>query len=99
MEQARLFYRLWADDYGLFLVRDDGRTREVAVSIEWEARESGTVNPEPPAALKREAVQILMNDLWSAGIRPSGQQNGEGVQKHLEDMRAIAFAKLNVEKP
>ena len=48
-------------------------------------------------------AQRLMDELWTAGLRPTQGKQSEGVTaaqgRHLEDMRAIAFAKLEVAKP
>lgn len=57
---------------------------------------------EPTASLTIQAAQRLMDDLWYSGIRPS-QVGTEGqleaTQRHLQDMRALAFDKLQVDKP
>jgi len=45
-----------------------------------------------------EAV-LLMDSLWRAGIRPSNHKSESTLNDHLQDMRAIAFAKLEIEKP
>jgi len=47
-------------------------------------------------------AQVLMDDLWECGIRPSEGQGSAGqlkaVQDHLTDMRKITFHKLNIEE-
>lgn len=57
----------------------------------------------PAFDLLRDSAQDLMDDLWAAGIRPSGTLQGDGEpsaqRQHLADMRAIAFAKLNIAPP
>lgn len=57
----------------------------------------------PTFELSAELAQNVMDDLWSAGIRPTEGRQSEGVTaaqaRHLEDMRTVAFAKLNIEKP
>lgn len=48
------------------------------------------------------AAQRLMDQLWSLGLRPSDigtPGHLAATTKHLEDMRAIAFAKLDTPKP
>lgn len=58
---------------------------------------------EPTFRIPAESAQRLMDDLWAAGFRPTEGRQSEGVtvaqSRHLDDMRAIAFAKLNIEKP
>lgn len=49
-----------------------------------------------------EALQSLMDELWREGFRPKDIGTAghlSATQKHLEDMRAIAFAKLETPKP
>lgn len=57
----------------------------------------------PTFSLPPNAAQMLMDELWNCGLRPSEGSGSAGqlasVQKHLEDMRAIAFKKSGVDKP
>lgn len=50
--------------------------------------------------LDRDACQVLMDDLWTCGIRPTEGQGSAGqlaaVQKHLEDMRRLAFHPIGI---
>jgi hypothetical protein len=50
---------------------------------------------EPFLKLTREAAQTLLDDLWHCGLRPSDGTGSVGqlqaTEKHLEDMRRIAF--------
>ena len=49
----------------------------------------------PMLTLPQEKAQILMDDLWEAGIRPSEGSGSAGAfaaqGKHLEDMRQLVF--------
>lgn len=53
---------------------------------------------EPTFSLEPEEAQELMDDLWRIGFRPSEGTGSAGAlaatQKHLEDMRKIAFGAL-----
>jgi len=53
--------------------------------------------------LFREEAQALMNQLWSCGLRPTEAKAGAGclvaTQHHLDDMRKIVFAKLEIDQP
>ena len=56
----------------------------------------------PPALIIRKGdAQVLVDDLWSAGLRPTEGSGSAGslaaTQKHLMDMRIIAFKKLGIE--
>ena len=57
----------------------------------------------PTATLDRRTAQQLMDDLWHCGLRPSQARSGdttlEATRAHLQDMRALAFAKSKVEAP
>lgn len=73
--------------------------RYAKLELEEETADSA-VWKEPSFYLSREQATILINELWTAGIRPTsiGDQ-GEtvsAVKAHLEDMRRIAFDFLNV---
>lgn len=59
---------------------------------------------DPPLVLLYDDdAQILANSLWDAGYRPEGARASTGqlgaVQAHLEDMRAMAFQGLKLQKP
>jgi len=49
----------------------------------------------PTASIKMEAAQLLMDDLWQCGLRPSEGTGSAGAlmatQKHLDDMRKLTF--------
>lgn len=57
---------------------------------------------EPFLSITEQEAQILMNDLWDSGIRPSEAKGNAGqmatTQKHLDDMRKIAFYKLGIKE-
>lgn len=63
------------------------------------------VQPDPGTAvdaslrLERDAAQVLMDDLWASGIRPTEGTGSAGslkaTQAHLEDMRKLVFDYLN----
>ncbi len=48
-------------------------------------------------------TQALFNQLWHLGFRPKDGTGSSGhvgsIERHLEDMRALAFSKLKVDKP
>lgn len=92
-------YSLSSDAYRLLIMR--GR-ESVAAPIEFVPHERGTWAPEH-LQLEQHEAQALIDTLWSAGLRPTQGRQSEGVtaaqDRHLQDMRAIAFAKLKVEPP
>jgi len=80
-------------------------------SIEFQAERNGAIgrplvfdtpmsNPvylAPTFSLSIDAAQILMDDLWNAGLRPTEGSGSAGAlaatQRHLEDMRTLVFNK------
>ena len=59
---------------------------------------------DPPTtfSLHLEAAQELMDELWRCGLRPTEVGTaGElaAVRYHLQDMRALAFTRIGVDKP
>lgn len=77
----------------------EGRWAEFAKPLEFYPRELGSVG-QPTLTIEYKAAQALMDSLWATGLRPkdvgtAGQLGA--TERHLEDMRKIAFAKLGVE--
>jgi hypothetical protein len=70
--------------------------------IEFETHPEGH-QIAPCFSIDLTAAQSLMDDLWRAGLRPALGKQSEGVtaaqSRHLDDMRAITFAKLNIPPP
>lgn len=64
---------------------------------EFERIEEANYDPPPTFSLTQEAAQVLMDQLWDCGLRPSEGSGSAGAllatQKHLEDMRK-AYHKL-----
>lgn len=56
---------------------------------------------DPTLCLDLTAAQTLMDDLWNAGLRPTEGSGSAGslrsTEKHLADMRKIAFKGLDIE--
>jgi len=71
--------------------------------IVWEELGDSLPINEPLLSLATEEAQRLMDELWQAGLRPTQAKQSHGAfdaqGQHLADMRAIAFAKLKVERP
>lgn len=89
------------DDYVEFLLvhRDEHGHRSTVRTLELTKMEPGEC-AVPTGRIDRTAAQVLMDDLWSAGIRPTEGAGTAGAmratERHLDDMRKIAGAKLNV---
>ena len=65
--------------------------------VTWETGVSADIMPpdEPVVVLEQDQAQALMDDLWNCGLRPTEGKGSAGAlaatEKHLEDMRKIAF--------
>ena len=80
--------------------RDQQPGLMVAKPVEFERVQAGAYLP-PALVLEPDAAQVLMDELWRAGIRPSEIGTAghlSATQAHLQDMRAIAFHKLGINK-
>lgn len=81
----------------------DDRKGYAPVISHWEEVPSGGPYPPPQFRLSGDEAQRLVDQLYDMGIRPTAEFRSAGqlgaVQKHLEDMRAIAFNAVDVVKP
>lgn len=101
----------WGDTNIHFVTRVDDRGGHlVALPITMEQIDTSNMSPREPvkpmlSLSERDApfaLQSLMDELWEKGIRPSDigtPGHLAATTKHLEDMRAIAFGKLEITKP
>jgi hypothetical protein len=75
------------------------QTTKAAKPVEFEAINDGDMT-EPTMVFGPAEAQQLMEELWRAGIRPASGEGSIGqlgaTEKHLADMRAIAFHKLGL---
>lgn len=74
----------------------------VATNVTFEKIDEGRFY-DPVFRLEMRAAQELIDQLWNCGLRPTQGRQSEGATeaqgRHLADMRAIAFAKLEITKP
>jgi hypothetical protein len=100
LETVRLFRNIGAMCYDLFVhERDTKLKRGVIKMVE---ADPNTYSP-PTLQIDEAQAQALMDDLWAAGLRPAEGSGSAGsllaTQRHLADMRQLAFAKIEVPKP
>jgi hypothetical protein len=76
-----------------------GNQTACAKPVEFEAVENGAW-VEPTMVLGHDEAQQLIDELWRSGLRPTEGAGSAGqlasTERHLADMRAIAFHKLGV---
>jgi len=87
----------WHNGIEMIVQSDDHYGTEVIM----KQMKSGSLI-EPTISITIDAAQILMDDLWNSGIRPTEGTGSAGslkaTQRHLSDMREIAFNKLEMHK-
>ena len=86
---------MW-DGIEFYIADKRGGTLSIATNIEFEEVDRTVAENRPPVmVLRNEQAQALMDRLWECGLRPSEGTGSAGAlaatQKHLEDMRKIAF--------
>jgi len=103
-QNVRLYvdFAPWQLAYRLYICADiDGRPALGTLTFT-ELRE-GKQFPHETARFSEIEAQGLVDSFWQSGIRASQGKQSEGVNgaqgRHLEDMRAIVFSKLNITAP
>lgn len=94
--------RAWSGDVAIYLMKKEGKARSVALFSGFgePVGEGELLPPDPSFAIPVGMARNLMDELWRAGVRPTEAGDASDAQKsHLNDMRALLFAKLNVERP
>jgi hypothetical protein len=85
----------FADDIMVVVFVDRGDQHLVAEPVRFRPRTPDEGVAEPTLRLDTTEAQRLMDELWQCGLRPSEGTGSAGAlaatQKHLEDMRKIAF--------
>lgn len=79
----------------------EGMGATVAQPLEFRQYNPGELSSQPFITLDIQAAQQLMDELWQCGLRPTEGTGSAGslaaTQKHLDDMRTIAYKGLNIE--
>ncbi len=56
---------------------------------------------KPTLSFRMEQAQVLMDDLWNAGVRPTEGAGSAGAMRaaehHIADLRRVAFKALGIE--
>lgn len=95
MLKTRIDREIWTDYIKVWLYSKDGDVMHVSSNVVMEAHKPGQMICEAPIRLDQIAAQELMDQLWTAGLRPSEGKGSAGslaaTERHLEDMRALVF--------
>jgi hypothetical protein len=75
-------------------------TRLFGKPVEFVERPEATY-VTPTLQLDHQAAQLMMDQLWNCGVRPSEGSGSAGslaaTERHLADMRKIAFNQLHIQ--
>ena len=100
--QIHPYYNLAYGAVEIRVSRLENNKRLILSSSGWEPLEDGSFTA-PTFMMNAGAAQELACRLWDAGFRPEQSKQSQGAYdargNHLSDMRAIVFAKLNIERP
>ena len=81
----------------VFIDRRDSQSIYVAKPVEFVLHEDG-YESSPLMQIDNDTAQQFMDQLWTCGIRPSEGTGSAGqlaaTERHLSDMKAIAFGLL-----
>lgn len=86
----------WEDGVSLLVCQKDyhGKTIAVVKDMTITHIQQGEF-VEPTVRITNEAAQVLMDELWNCGLRPTEGTGSAGAlaatQRHLEDMRTLVF--------
>ena len=106
--RLRAYPDLSWDGFSVFIdtrrdVEDGTKTIVEAIAVRTVSPDAEpTIYREPLMRITPENAQRLMDDLWQAGLRPFGEGNAGQVtamKTHLNDMRAIVFDRLKMDRP
>ncbi len=79
----------------------DNKILKIGELLMKEYKEGGLLPLESRITIDNKTAQILMDDLWKCGVRPTEGSGSAGslkaTEKHLDDMRKIAFKELGME--
>lgn len=102
-------YAPWSQTIDLYLFqcelgplnnRDIGVVARHPIRCELTVHGDESIPQSPTLCLNEITAQRLMDQLWHCGLRPTEGSGSSGslaaTQRHLEDMRTIAFSQLDI---
>ena len=98
MLEIKVQRQAWRDGVELMAFARDDRGTSVAKALTLERIADGECWPEPTMTLTNNAAQMLIDELWRCGLRPSEGSGSAGslaaTERHLKDMQAVALGLL-----
>lgn len=84
------------------LLHESPEGESYAKAVEWIALDPSGAFVEPMLSMPPAGAQLLMDELWRIGFRPSEGTGSAGslaaTERHLKDMREIAFGVMRQSK-
>lgn len=97
MLKTYLDKRLFSPDIAVYIVEELGGMAYLAEPLTMKVRDDAASH-QPTMWLSIEASQMLMDQLWNCGLRPSEGSGSAGslaaTERHLKDMQSIALGLL-----
>ncbi len=90
----------WANavEIAAFGKLNNGDTK--VATLQWETI-SENAEMKPLLTIRMDHAQVLMDDLWNAGVRPTEGVGSAGAMRaaehHIADLRRVAFKALGIE--
>ena len=99
MAELRCQRQPWKDGVEVVLLeRQAGRTM-IAQPLTLREIKDGEYIADPTMRLENDEAQMLMDELWRCGLRPSEGSGSAGslaaTERHLKDMQKIAYMALD----
>lgn len=98
MLEVKARRQTWRDGIELLALVRDARGTSIAKPLILERIEEGACVSEPTMTLTNHAAQMLIDELWRCGLRPSEGTGSAGslaaTERHLKDMQAVAMGLL-----
>lgn len=91
--EIRVQRSMYRNTFELFAFDRDGRA--FVSDLVLDSMAEGQILPPSPLSLDESAAQLLMDELWTSGLRPSEGTGSAGslaaTERHLADMRRLVF--------
>jgi len=90
----RVDRNIWRDSVDIVLFEQRGEKTYIGKPVVMEQFD-GVMETDPTIRIPLENAQLLIDELWRVGLRPTEGTGSAGalraVEKHLHDMRCIVF--------
>ncbi len=93
----------WGEAIEMLIGSGSGAMQRIAEPLQYRELSPGHAPDAPTVRIERDEAQLLMDQLWDCGLRPTQGKGSAGqltaVQAHLNDLREIVFQRSPHLKP